>query len=153
MAILYDTSGLKTPNTDGKDLRSINIQSLGGNSCKFEVSGTCYTAPVKITSWDDAVAYCGGADKLPTRDQLDEIAKDLYNLDAIGRDTFTQNVNWDPVKVAAYGFDETSAGFALWSGEEYSSTRVYGRAFAPTLTSDWGESDKINQDAITICVN
>lgn len=153
LAILYDTSGMKNPNTSGKDMRSINVESLGGNSCAFEISGTCFRTPKRITSWDDAVATCGGAEKLPTRTQLDELAKDLYNLDTIDRDTFTQNVNWDPEKVSAYGFDTSSEGFALWSGEEYNSTSVYGRAYTPTATSDWGYSDKINPAAYAICLN
>ena len=43
LAILYDVSGDKNPNTIGKDLRSNkNVKSLG-TGCAFELDGTCYT--------------------------------------------------------------------------------------------------------------
>ncbi len=46
LALLYDTSGLKNPNTQNKDLRSINVASLGGSNCAIELSdGTCFSAP------------------------------------------------------------------------------------------------------------
>ncbi|MBE7710003.1 MAG: type II secretion system protein [Cyanobacteria bacterium SIG32] len=40
LAILYDTSGAKSPNTQAKDLRANqNITSLG---CAFEINGSCF---------------------------------------------------------------------------------------------------------------
>ena len=43
LAILYDTSGSKNPNTIGKDLRAnANVKNLG-TGCVFEIGGTCYT--------------------------------------------------------------------------------------------------------------
>ena len=43
LAILYDTSGYKSPNTSGKDLRSNeHVKSLG-SGCAFEIGSTCYT--------------------------------------------------------------------------------------------------------------
>ena len=42
LAILYDTSGAKNPNTSGKDLRSINVSHLG-STCTIEIGNTCYT--------------------------------------------------------------------------------------------------------------
>ena len=45
LAILFDTSGYKNPNTIGKDLRANeNVTSLGKN-CAFKVDGTCYSIP------------------------------------------------------------------------------------------------------------
>ena len=42
LAILYDTSGYKNPNTIGKDLRAnSNIKMLG---CTFKIGNTCYTS-------------------------------------------------------------------------------------------------------------
>ena len=50
LAILYDTSANKNPNTSGKDLRANgNVQSLGGTTCAFEIRGICYTAPFSPT--------------------------------------------------------------------------------------------------------
>lgn len=44
LAILYDTSGFAEPNTSGKDLRNLNVDSLG-STCAVTVNGTCYSAP------------------------------------------------------------------------------------------------------------
>ena len=46
LAILYDVDGFKNPNTQQKDLRGLNVASLGGSNCAIELSdGTCFTAP------------------------------------------------------------------------------------------------------------
>ena len=46
LAILYDVDGFKNPNTEGKDLKNLNVTSLGGSNCSIELSdGTCFTAP------------------------------------------------------------------------------------------------------------
>ena len=42
IAILYDTSAYKNPNTSGKDLRGINVKKLGSN-CVLELSGICFS--------------------------------------------------------------------------------------------------------------
>ena len=42
LAILYDTSGLKNPNTSGKDIGSINVANLG-DYCAFKIGNTCYS--------------------------------------------------------------------------------------------------------------
>ena len=47
LAILYDTSAYKNPNTGGKDLRGINIKKLG-SACAVEVDGICFSAAVQI---------------------------------------------------------------------------------------------------------
>ncbi len=105
MAILYDVSAKKNPNSYGKDLRANgNVLSLGGIECAFEVNGTCYTNPAlpspmtkaeceqAVTEgtlgiktcyydndyWAGAVKHCGGVQNMPTPAQLAEIATDLY---------------------------------------------------------------------------
>ena len=46
LAILYDVDGFKNPNTKDKDLKNLNVTSLGGSNCAIELSdGTCFTAP------------------------------------------------------------------------------------------------------------
>ncbi len=47
LAILYDTSAYKNPNTGGKDLRGINIKKLG-RVCAVEVDGICFSTAVQI---------------------------------------------------------------------------------------------------------
>ena len=105
MAILYDVSAKKNPNSYGKDLRANGkVLSLGGIECAFEVAGTCYTNPALPTPmtlaeceqavqegtlgikechydndyWAGAVKHCGGVQNMPTPAQLAEIATDLY---------------------------------------------------------------------------
>ena len=45
IGIIYDVSGGKKPNTNGKDLASVNVSSVGGDSgCVYKLSdGTCFT--------------------------------------------------------------------------------------------------------------
>ena len=51
LAILYDVDGFKNPNTEGKDLKNLNVTSLGGSNCAIELSdGTCFTAPFYPTA-------------------------------------------------------------------------------------------------------
>ena len=93
LAILYDTTGFKAPNTVLKDLRNnANVKSLGGVEGGFCVAdGTiCFTAPFHPEPlskseceevkdelgiqqcyedndyWAGAVKQCGGVDKMPT---------------------------------------------------------------------------------------
>ena len=44
LAILYDTTGYKAPNTSRKDLRNVNVTILG-NICAHEVDGICFGEP------------------------------------------------------------------------------------------------------------
>ena len=163
LAILYDTSGFKTPNTQQKDLRGLNIASLGNSNCAFEINGTCYTAPFIPTPltlaeceelkgdlgikeckynndyWAGAVKACGGVSKMPTLVQLAEIANYVYNTSGIGAKEQVSNLTLDYDKVAELGFTVSSASsFSVWSGEEHRSvlnTYAHGRSFYPTLTS------------------
>ncbi|MBE7709302.1 MAG: prepilin-type N-terminal cleavage/methylation domain-containing protein [Cyanobacteria bacterium SIG32] len=45
LAILYDTSGSKSPNTSSKDLRSNSNVTKLGSACAIEVNGKCFSAP------------------------------------------------------------------------------------------------------------
>ena len=64
LAILYDTSGAKNPNTSGKDIRSINVSHLG-STCTIEIGDTCYTTfafqPTPMTYEDCAGENAGTA--------------------------------------------------------------------------------------------
>jgi len=51
LAILYDTTGYKTPNTSGKDLRANgNVTKVAGATCAFEIDGTCFGMPFRANS-------------------------------------------------------------------------------------------------------
>ena len=158
LALLYDTDGFKTPNTSGKDLRSINVSKLGRN-CAFELGGTCFGAPFRPTSltkaeceaekdslgikecyheddyWAGAVKACGGTGKMPTMAQLAEIANYVYNTSGIGAPS-VNSLTRDNDKVAELGFTVTGSysSFYVWSGEEYSRGDAYYRTFGSTGT-------------------
>ena len=160
LAILYDTTGMKTPNTQLKDLRSINVLSLG-SSCAIELNGTCFTAPFTPTPlthdecvtmqselgikncrsgdddyWGGAVAACGGVSKMPNASQLAEIANYVYNTSGIGAKEEVSDLTIDYNKVAELGFTANSGSyFYVWSGEEFNDIAAYGRRFDPTETA------------------
>ncbi len=140
LALLYDTTGFKTPNTQQKDLRSINVMSLDGRNCAFEINGTCFTAPFypePITKaeceqlkghlgirfcpfdndyWAGAVKACGGVNKLPTQLQLKDIGEKNY-----GTLTFISSEyhgDWNKDKFEEMGFDTSSGKVYVWSSYE-----------------------------------
>ena len=137
-SILYDTSGFKSPNTNGKDINNFGaITSLGGSNCAFEVNGKCFGAPFypdgvskarceemvasgnygEITScnydndyWAGAVEKCGGTDKMPTLDDLVALANELY-----GTTEITAYKNWSCPNSTSCRQD-SSLGFANSTG-------------------------------------
>ena len=80
LAILYDVDGFKNPNTQQKDLRGLNVISLGSN-CAIELSdGTCFTAPFNPTRhvWK-------GCDRDGTTNDPDDLAfMSEYNIQYCG---------------------------------------------------------------------
>ena len=168
LALLYDTDGFKTPNTSGKDLRSINVSKLG-RTCAFELGGTCFGAPFTPTPltkaeceaekdslgikrcyhendyWAGAVKACGGTGKMPTLAQVAEIANYVYNTSGISAKGDASNLTLDHDKAVELGFN--GYGFYVWSGEEYSGSGAYTRGFGSTNThwSNYGRNDSGQQ--------
>ena len=161
LAILYDTTGFKTPNTQQKDLRGINVLSLGGSNCAFEINGTCFTAPFtpapiskaeceeevakgelgirgcyyESDYWAGAVKACGGVSKMPTLAQLADIANYVYNTSGIGAESYYPNQQLDYDKVAELGLMASlGTAFHIWSGTEKNHS-AYLRFFHPTYTN------------------
>ena len=161
LAILYDVDGFKNPNTEQQDLRGINVASLGGSNCAIELSdGTCFTAPFTPTAlthaecierqaelgittcrdgdddrWAGAVKKCHDmGSSLPSREQLDQLARDLYPGTTIN--TGTSNGDRDNDKAAEWGFiaSSSTSAFWLWLSEENSKSSAYGRFFDSTST-------------------
>ena len=135
LAILYDVDGFKNPNTQNKDLRSINVSSLGGSSCSFEVGGICFGALFKPTAltaaecyaqkgelginecyhdtdyWAGAVKACADQGKrLPTDSELLALANDLYGKDMSGGDGDFVEGTMDEDKASSYGIPLTYLG-------------------------------------------
>ena len=163
LAILYDVDGFKNPNTEGKDLRGLNVTSLGGSNCAIELSdGTCFTAPFYPTAltkaeceaqkgelgiskchydagddgdyWAGAVKACKDmGSSLPSQEQLDQLARDLYPGTEIT--TGTSNGSRDNDLAMEWNFiTSPSSGFWVWSGEEHNKDFAYGLFFYSTYT-------------------
>ena len=129
LAILYDVDGFKNPNTQNKDLRSINVSSLGGSSCSFEVGGICFGTPFQPTAltaadcnankekygiqtcrttdddfWGGAMKACAEQGKrMPTDAELTTLANDLYGETIGGGDAETVYATMNTDKASSYG--------------------------------------------------
>ena len=159
LAILYDTDGFKNPNTSSKDLRSINVASLGNSNCYAEVNGVCFASapfsPTRLTKaecealkselgidacnyssdfWAGAVKKCHDEGKrLPNQNELALIASYIYNTDVTP--TGIINATRDDDKASKIGFNISSGSdFYVWSGQEHASTISYSRGFSPSNT-------------------
>ena len=184
MAILYDVSGNKNPNTNGKDIGKINVENLAGvTGCMVDpnlVGGMCISqilgpqnggfgpltkaeceaqkGDLGISAcnydndyWAGAVAKCGGTSKMPTMEQLGQLAGYLYDTDSIGaKNDYTGAIN---TTKAAQFFTAlpSSSAFYIWAGEEYSQQHAYWRGFNPTRTS-WNRGSRFADDKIAICL-
>ena len=141
LAILYDVDGFKNPNTQNKDLRSINVSSLGGSSCSFEVGGICFGTlfqPTALTLaeceaqkgelginacyydsdyWAGAVKACHDQGKrLPNDSELLALANDLYGKDMSGGDGDFVEGTMDEDKASSYGIPLTYIGGSYGNG-------------------------------------
>ena len=136
LAILYDVDGFKNPNTQNKDLRSINVSSLGGSSCSFEVDGICFGTPFQPTAltaadcnankekygiqtcrttdddfWGGAMKTCAEQGKrLPNDSELTTLANDLYGETIGGGDGEAVYATMNTDKASSYGIPLTDFG-------------------------------------------
>ena len=182
LAILYDVDGFKNPNTENKDLIALNVIRLGKSSnCAIELSdGTCFTAPFYPTAmslsdceaqkgelgisecyydgdyWAGAVKACHDmGSSLPSQEQLDQLARDLYPGATINTGIGQNSTGGDGRNndlAVSMGFI-TSPGYSfwLWSSEEDSESRAYGRGFASTRTNrNYNFRDTINDQAVCL---
>ena len=165
LAILYDVDGFKNPNTADKDINSLNVDKLANLlKCSIELSdGTCFTAPFEPTPitkaeceqlvadgypikecyydddyWAGAVKACHDmGSSLPSQEQLDQLARDLYPNTEISSTLYEHSYGTrDNDKAAEWGFiaSSSTSSFWLWSSEEYSKDDAYYRNFFSTRT-------------------
>ena len=162
LAILYDVDGFKNP-----------VASLGGSNCAIELSdGTCFTAPFypsEVTKaeceqlvadgypikecgyeheyWAGAVKACKDmGSSLPSQEQLDQLAKDLYPGTTISSTLYEYSYgDRDNDLAMEWNFiSSPSSAFSLCSSEEYSKRNVYRRYFGSTYT---GRDDYISRSS------
>ena len=180
LAILYDVDGFKNPNTQQKDLRGLNVISLGSN-CAIELSdGTCFTAPFIPTPltlaeceaqkgelgisecyyesdyWAGAVKACHDmGSSLPSQEQLDQLARDLYPGATIntGLGQNSSGGNRDNDLAVSMGFITSRIyTFWLWSSEEYSKYSAYARYFTSTGTYRYGSNRYYDSPGQAVCL-
>ena len=168
LAILYDTSGAKSPNTSGKDLRANENVTKLGKACAFEINKTCYAItpfpPTPITKaeceslkdnlgiqnckynsdyWAGAVKQCGGVSKMPSATQLSEIANYIYRAN---------DKTLDTDKATSLGFIlSASDSFYAWTGEENTDEYAYGRYFYST-DSTWNRTLRYSSIPQAVCL-
>lgn len=159
IAILYDVNAFANPNSNGKDLGSINITALN-NVCVATINGNCYSKAFKpeyITYdecislknqlgirncykekvwnnygeyWAGAVKRCGGVSNMPTKENLREI----YNYIKAGDEDIIR------AKLGLRVEDMSYYTQYLFSGIEsnsYSAVAIDLRSGAYTSTSNY----------------
>ena len=190
IAMIYDTSGYKAPNTRGKDIRSINVPNLG-NGCLFKIGKTCYSTILSLSEpmtyakcagenattvgvktpageyaskfgikncyydndyWASAAEACGGADKLPTEQQLTDLANYLYNSDKVTQAGTTSNLKMDMEKLSLFNFTLDSSNiFVVWSNNEANGQYTYSRYFHKTRSGQRYSTRETNNH-YTLCI-
>jgi len=128
LAIMYDTTGFKSPNHLSKDLRvNANVKNIDSKLvCAFEIGETCFGAPFYPTAvtkaeceemisthginecaadndyWAGAVKTCGHVNNLPDADEMAKLAEYIY--DNIG----TVNPTPGSITYCPYNADSTA---------------------------------------------
>ena len=178
VAAVFEINGGAKPNRYGDDVQNFNAGGLG-SSCAIEIGSLCFTAPFTPTpmtfaeceaqksalgikkccppgeycynndKWAGAVKQCGGVSKMPTRSDLAEIAKALYQTQTINPNGWTDNLTYTAGTATSLGLPEPP--FFLWSGEEYeyNSDTAYGMLFHIGFSSGTNGARHGNQ---AICV-
>ena len=175
---VFDWNGGAKPNKLGDDVITLGMASGLGSSCAFEVNGKCFTAPFTPTPltraeceaekdklgikycdryvddyWAGAVKQCGGASKMPTFDDLNKLAKILYNTSSLEYGS-TYDLTLDASKASSLGF--TGVPFYVWSGVEvwsYKGASAYGRWFYSSRTVNGVDyDDRYYSSGLTFCL-
>ena len=182
LAMLYDVDGFKNPNTADKDINNLNVDKLANLlKCSIELSdGTCFTAPFYPTAvteaeceqlvaggysikecsyrdddyWVGAVKACHDmGSSLPSQEQLDQLARDLYPGTEISS-TLNERSNGTRANdlAVSMGFiSSPGSAFWLWSSEEGSIHGAYFRGFHSTYTVRL-DTNRINGGYKAVCL-
>ena len=182
MAILYDISGHKNPNTLGKDVnQNANVADLGcminpdllGGMCISNIISPDEYGPLTEAEceaqkgdlgigacsydadyWAGAVLACGGVSNLPSQDQLTQLANYLYNTDSVSSSETTSSLAMDTTKASQFlsASPYTDSRFRVWSAQEHSQTSSYRRYFHPTATG-WYRDARYSSSDLAVCIS
>ena len=180
LAMLYDVDGFKNPNNRGDDLKDIGNIALDGSNCAIELSdGTCFTAPFKPTAmslsdceaqkgelgisgcyydpdyWAGAVKACHDmGSSLPSQEQLDQLARDLYPGATISSTLYENSTGGSRDNDLAMEWKfitSPSSEFWVWSSEEDIKTSSFTRYFGSTRTSR-STNGRTNSTGQAVCL-
>ncbi len=179
-AMVYDTSGFSDPNELGKDLiATANVKNLAEGRCVAEINGICITKlafnPTPITKaecnaikgdldidacyhendyWAGAVKTCRGISKMPTMEQLAEIANYIYDTEGIpSKNNMSNLTRIDSRVTSSFGFNiESGVEFRVWSGEERNNLNAYNMNYRGTMTSVDFFYQRKESSILAICV-
>ena len=177
---VFDWNGSSKPNKLGKDVTMLAPASGLGNNCAIEAGGKCFTAaftPTPLTRaqceaekdklgisqccpdeycngndyWAGAVKQCGGVSKMPTMADLAKLATELYKEHpSVGARQNKNHLTLDTSKASSMGF--TDEIFAVWSGEENSSSGADIRLFRSMATIGFGTGSRPNSNYQAVCL-
>ena len=180
MAILYDVSGYKNPNTLGKDINmNANVADFGCQINPDLLGGICITkilapdtgySPMTRAEceaqkgdlgisecyydedyWAGAVKACGGKSNLPTMEQLGQLAGYLYDTDSIRAQQY-YNGPLNTTKAAQFlSASPNSDKFYVWSVQECGPYDANARDFRSTGTS-WYNYFR-HSDLLAVCLS
>ena len=110
-----------------------------------------YSGYGKNDYWAGAVKACHDmGSSLPSQEQLDQLARDLYPGTEIT--TGTSNGQRDNDLAVSMGFiSSPSLAFWMWSSEEYSKALAYGRYFLSTFTYLY-DGSRYDRDGQAVCL-
>jgi len=124
LAIMYDTTGFKSPNHLSKDLRAnANVKKVGAKSvCAFEIGKTCYQAPFypEPHKWNACTTFG------TSEDAEDKAFMAKYDLDYCMDSYYSTNDYWAGAVDACGGTDKmpTMDDLAALANELYGTTEI-----------------------------
>ncbi len=105
-------------------------------------------------SWAGAVKACGGVSKMPSQDQLTQLANYIYNTDSISPSGTTNSLAWDTTRVSQFlSASQHSDWFWVWSGQEYSGDYAYYRYFYSNNTNYTKDLNRNATSGLAVCLD
>lgn len=180
LAIVYDTSGFKSPNENNKDVHMLNVNISG--ACAFKINGVCMSKPQKITEdvtseechemidagliercaselvgfgyknyWASAVKTCGSLDKMISMEQIKTLG--LYMYDNGEPHIYDGSVVWNQTKIEDFfgtGASKTSEIVVLANREDNIGGGAY--IYHPDYWSQGQNWGGDKKNFYTVCV-
>ena len=174
VAALYDVSATSEPNEQNKDIRNINVQSLGNVKCAFELDGVCYGQPFIVSTpmtpavcaaegsalgisdclktndyWAGAVKKCGGVSKLASPTDLANIANYIYDTDSVSSNSNKTALELKPKLAGELGL--AGMNFNIWTNQVGDAGIAKAR-FYNDVSTYLVDEQRTNSTYLAICL-